>query len=212
MSDTATDRLRQKSGFLSIAETAALGARGVTVFDPHSTLIARHAMLASGVVLWPGTVIEADAAGRVSLAAGVVLFGGARIVARGGEVAIGRDAEIGEDGGFTLRAVGPDVRVLVGDEARLKGGGVLELNTSIGRGAQVLGAIGVQNCRLGDGGSYRDAEPDRRGGVLKGVGVARGLSVPQGHVIQAFGVFAEAPLRRQSYFHPPAAPPPNAAG
>jgi ATP-dependent DNA ligase len=36
MSDTATtDHLRQKSGFLSLAETAALAARGVTVFDPH---------------------------------------------------------------------------------------------------------------------------------------------------------------------------------
>jgi hypothetical protein len=26
--------------------------------------------------------------------------------------------------------------------------------------------------------------------------------VPHGQVIQAFGLFAEAPLRMQSYFHP----------
>jgi len=26
--------------------------------------------------------------------------------------------------------------------------------------------------------------------------------VPRGHVIQAFGLFTEAPLRRQSFFHP----------
>jgi hypothetical protein len=31
--------------------------------------------------------------------------------------------------------------------------------------------------------------------------VARHVEVPQGHVIQAFGLFAEADMRRQSYFH-----------
>jgi hypothetical protein len=55
---------------------------------------------------------------------------------------------------------------------------------------------------LGGGGTYRDPEPDERGGVLKGLGVARNVDVPQGHVIQAFGLFAEAVMRRQSYFHP----------
>jgi hypothetical protein len=28
------------------------------------------------------------------------------------------------------------------------------------------------------------------------------MDVPQGHVIQAFGLFSEGVLRRQTYFHP----------
>ena len=60
----------------------------------------------------------------------------------------------------------------------------------------------MQKCRLGDGGSHAEPDPNRRGGVLKGAGVARGLHVPQGGVIQAFGIFDTASLRRQVEFHP----------
>ena len=38
--------------------------------------------------------------------------------------------------------------------------------------------------------------------MLKGSGVARGIDVPQGYAIQAFGLFSEGVMRRQSYFHP----------
>ncbi len=37
---------------------------------------------------------------------------------------------------------------------------------------------------------------------MKGCGVARNIEVPTGMVIQAFGLFSEAPIRWQSYFHP----------
>jgi hypothetical protein len=39
-------------------------------------------------------------------------------------------------------------------------------------------------------------------GVLKGSGVARGITVPRGHVIQALGLIDAAPMRPQSFFHP----------
>jgi hypothetical protein len=116
-------------------------------------------------------------------------------------VVIGPGAEIGEEGGFTLKASAGDV-IEIGAGARLLGGGSLTLSNRIGRGAQILGPIRCQNCTLGAGGSYRDPEPDERGGVLKGSGVARGIEVPQGHVIQAFGLFVDALMRRQSHFHP----------
>ncbi len=38
--------------------------------------------------------------------------------------------------------------------------------------------------------------------MLKGSGVARGITLAQGLVIQAFGLFADAPVRQQSFFHP----------
>jgi len=121
----------------------------------------------------------------------------------GGMVTVAAEAEIGEEGGFTIKAGAGEI-VEIGDGARLLGGGSLTLSNRIGRGAQILGPIRCQNCTLGDGGTYRDPEPDERGGVLKGSGVARNIDIPQGHVIQAFGLFAEAPVRHQSYFHPKA--------
>jgi hypothetical protein len=155
------------------------------------------------VVLWPNVILQTTTDGRIAVAQGTNLFPGTRIVASGGTVTVGAEAEIGEEGGFTIKASAGDI-IGIGDGARLLGGGSLTLSNRIGRGAQILGPIRCQNCTLGDGGSYRDPDPDMRGGVLKGSGVARNVEVPQGHVIQAFGLFAEAVLRRQSYFHPKA--------
>jgi hypothetical protein len=153
------------------------------------------------VVLWPGTILQILGAGTLAVGSGAVLFPGTRIVADGGAIGIGAGTEIGEEGGFTIKAMAGETTE-VGDGARLLGAGSLGLSNRIGRGAQILGPIRCQSCALGDGDTYRDPDPDRRGGVLKGSGVARGITVPQGQVIQAFGLFAEAPLRPQSYFHP----------
>jgi hypothetical protein len=84
----------------------------------------------------------------------------------------------------------------------LLGGGSLALANTIGDGAQILGPIRCQNCTLGAGGSYRHPVPDERGAVLKGSGMARGVTLAQGLVIQAFGLFGDAAIRQQSFFHP----------
>jgi hypothetical protein len=195
------DSARLDQGFLSIADTAALIGRGVTILDPHSTLVSEGVDLGNGVVLWPGVILQRLDGGKLSIGAGTVLYSGTRIVARDGAIVIGGHVEIGEEGGFTIKADRPVV-IDIGDEARLLGGGSAMLNNSIGRGAQVLGPIRIQDCRLDAGGSYAEPDPDLRGGVLKGCGVARGLHVPRGGVIQAFGVFDAASLRRQLEFHP----------
>jgi carbonic anhydrase/acetyltransferase-like protein (isoleucine patch superfamily) len=195
------DTARQRLGFLSQGETAALSRRGVLLPDPGSVLVSADAVLEEGVVLWPSVILQITGGGRIRIGAGANLFPGTRIVATGGMVVIGSRAEIGEEGGFTVKA-GIGEITEIGAGARLLGGGSLMLSNHIGRGAQILGPIRCQNCRLGGGGTYRDQEPDERGGVLKGSGVARNLEVPQGHVIQAFGLFADAEMQPQSYFHP----------
>ncbi|SMH39748.1 hypothetical protein [Azospirillum agricola] len=198
----AANRARERAGFLSVEAVAALADGGVLVLDPFSTLVSPGVALAAGVTLWPGTTVQATEGGAVSVGGGTRLFPGTRIVAAGGRVGIGADTEIGEEGGFTIRADHPDHVIEIGSHARLLGGGSLALGNHIGDGAQVLGPIRMQSCRLQGGGSHREPDPDRRGGVLKGGGVARGLTVPTGMVIQAFGLFGEAPLRPQSFFHP----------
>ncbi|MBM1173059.1 hypothetical protein [Microvirga arabica] len=195
------DDARRQLGFLSLAETAALAHRGVLIPDPRSALVSADVQLEDGIVLWPNVVLQALDLGRIVIGRGTYLLPGTRIVATGGTITIGAGVEIGEEGGFTIKAGSSEV-IEIGDGARLLGGGSLSHSCRIGRGAQILGPIRCQNCTLGDGGTYRDPEPDERGGVLKGSGVARNVEVPRGHVIQAFGLFSEAPVRRQSYFHP----------
>jgi carbonic anhydrase/acetyltransferase-like protein (isoleucine patch superfamily) len=196
-----SDAARRHLGFLSGAETAALAHRGIVLPAPGSVLVSSHVRLEEGVILWPSVILQAVGDGRIAIGQGTNLFPGTRIVASGGSVTIGAEAEIGEEGGFTVKA-GTGETIEIGDQARLLGGGSLTLCNRIGRGAQILGPIRCQNCVLGDGGSHREPEPDERGGVLKGSGVARHVEVPRGHVIQAFGLFADAVMRRQSYFHP----------
>jgi NDP-sugar pyrophosphorylase family protein len=169
--------------------------------EPQSVLVSRGVALGEAAVLWPSTILQASGGGRIVIGAGVQLFPGTRIVVSDGSVVIGSGAEIGEEGGFTIKAEAGEA-IEIGPGARLLGGGSLTSSNRIGRGAQILGPIRCRDCRLGDGKSYRDSDPDLRGGVLKGSGVARGMDVPQGHVIQAFGLFSEGVLRRQTYFHP----------
>lgn len=197
----ASDSARQRLGFLSLKETIALAHRGVLVPDPGSVLVSPDVQLEAGVVLWPNVILQVSNGGCIAIVRGTNLFSGTRIVATSGSITIGAKAEIGEEGGFTIKANSGEV-IEIGDGARLLGGGSLSRSNRIGRGAQILGPIRCQNCTLGDGGTYRDSEPDERGGVLKGSGVARNLGVPQGHLVQAFGLFAEAVMRRQSHFHP----------
>jgi hypothetical protein len=199
--DRPGDVERARLGFLSQEETIALAGCGVILPAPFSVLVSRQVEFEPDVILWPNTIVQAIDGGHVGIGRGTQLFPGTRIVAEGGSIVIGAQGEIGEEGGFTLKP-GAGEAIEVGDGARLLGGGSLTLSNRIGRGAQILGPIRCQNCILGDGGTYRDPEPDERGGVLKGSGIARGIDVPQGHVIQAFGLFSEGVLRRQSYFHP----------
>ena len=96
---------------------------------------------------------------------------------------------------------GPD-GIAIGENVRLLGGGSLTHANNIGDGAQIIGPIRSQNCILAAGRSYRHPVADERGAVLKGSGVARGITLAQGMVFQAFGLFADASVRQQSFFHP----------
>ena len=198
-----TDAARLQLGFLSLEATVALARRDILIPDPASVLVSPSAKMGKGVILWPGVIVDCSPTSGVHIDHGTALFPGTRIVASGGTVSIGFGVEIGEEGGFTIKAEAGAV-IEIGDGARLLGGGSLTMSNRIGRGAQVLGPIRCRDCRLGDGGDYRHPQPDERGGVLKGSGVAHGVQVDQGHVIQAFGLFSEGIVRRQSYFHPKA--------
>jgi carbonic anhydrase/acetyltransferase-like protein (isoleucine patch superfamily) len=176
----AANRARKALDCLTLEETAAFAH--ISIVDPFSTLIGRRVRFGAGVLLWPGTSL---------------------LTQEGGEIDVGAGAEIGGQGGFTLRA-SLGWRLMVGAGARLSGGGVLSGRSQIGAGAQIIGAIDARDVELAEGGDWRSPDPDLRGAVLKGAGRAFGVSLGRGRVIQAFGMFDAADEKPQSFFHPPA--------
>ncbi len=194
--------IRRNRGFLTVEDTSALSSARVVVLDPFSTLVSQGVTLDPGVTLWPGVVLQTSDGGTIAIGYEAQLYPGARLVASRGRIKVSARAEIGEEGGFTIKAEQQDAVIEIGEGARLIGGGAMTLSNSIGAGAQILGPIRLQNCVLEGGGTHLEPDPDRRGAVLKGSGLARQIFVPTGFVIQAFGLFSEAPVRKQSYFHP----------
>jgi hypothetical protein len=69
-------------------------------------------------------------------------------------------------------------------------------------GTQIIGPIRIQNCNLEAGDSYKEPDPETRGGLLKGFGVARNLTVHQGEVINGQGNFEQSQIEQQSAYHP----------
>ncbi|WP_263091707.1 hypothetical protein [Curtobacterium sp. RIT-PI-V] len=196
------DDARRASGFLTVAEVLDLLPE-VVVLDPRSVLVGADVTLAAGVVLYPGAVLDTRAGGSITVASGARLGPGpVTVVATAARVTIGSGAELGP-GPVTITATGADV--LVGDGARLSGGCLVEGPTELGAGAQVLGTVAVRDAELAAGGDHREPDPDRRAGVVKGVGRVHGVRVGTGEVIVGGGV-PSAPLvvERQRAHHPEA--------
>jgi len=200
--DIRLDAAREGAGFLGIAQVLALADRGVTIFDPLSTLVSRRAQIGAGCVLYPTVIIECDQASACVLGTGNTLLPGTRIVAAGGgRISVGAGSVIGE-GGAQVKANRPDARIEIGDRTRLAGGAEVMGVTTIGTGCQVIGAIMAQSVQLEGGQDWAHPDPDERGAVLKGHGLARGLQLSRGEVINGNGDFSQAPVQRQAAYHP----------
>ncbi|WP_172746111.1 hypothetical protein [Neorhizobium sp. T7_12] len=134
--------VRRKRGFMTVEDTSALSPAGIVVLDPFSTLVSQD------VLLGPGVNLHTSDCGAIAISFDAQLYPGARLLAAKGRITVSARAEIGEEGGFTIKAEQPDAVIEVGEGARLIGGGSLKLNNSIGAGAQILGPIQLQNCVL----------------------------------------------------------------
>lgn len=195
------DAHRRAQGYLGVAELLALPA---VTLDPYSTMISPYAVIGAGTVLYPGVVIACDDRSTCVIGTGNVLWPGTLIIAAGGgSIAIGDGNQLGP-GGVQVKANAPDAHIVIGDDTRLLNGPEIVGRTHIGEGCQVLGAIAVHSVDLAGGRSYTWPDVDQRGAVLKGYGVARGLRLGAGDVINGRGDFATAPVERQLSYHPPA--------
>jgi hypothetical protein len=195
------DEVRRARGLMTLAEIADLVARGNVVFDPFSTLIAATARIGTGNVFHPCVTLEVSPEAELVIGDDNLFHPTTVIGAATGPIRIGSANQFGE-GGFTARANRPGATIVIGDGGRYLGGAAVHGASRLGSGSQFLGAITAEGCELEGGESHRHPDPDRRGGLLKGSGVARDLRVRVGHVIVGSGRFRAEDHEPQRNHHP----------
>ena len=205
MSEAAIDRQRRALGFLTVAETLALAAGGNVVLDPHSILISSAARIGGDNRFYPGVTIEAGTGAAIAIGDGNVFWPDTVIAAASGTIAIGNANQFGPSG-FTASLDGNGGRIEIGSHGRFREGASVSAGCILGDGAQILGPIQAQATILGAGGDYDKPDPNSRGGVLKGSGRARGLTIGRGQVIEGRGHFDRTDIKPQSFYHPRGAP------
>ena len=127
------DSSRRALGFLDLAGLTTLARRGIHILDPFSTLVSPGVEIEAGAVLHTNVRLELTAGGRIRIGAQTRLSAGSHLTARGGLILVGSSAEIGDEGGFSIRAKTGET-IAIGDRVRLTGGGSLSGNCRIGDG------------------------------------------------------------------------------
>jgi acetyltransferase-like isoleucine patch superfamily enzyme len=192
---------RRENGFYAIPELLELKVRGNLILDPFSVLISSSLVIGSNNKFYNGVIIESKNNGTISIGDNNVFWPNSLIMAEYGRVQIGSNNQIG-DGGVSIKANTKDANIIIGDNGRYLNGVQILGCSCLGSGSQVIGNITVQDCYLEEGESFKHNNPDARGGVLKGYGLARKIRVKTGMVINAYGVFKTEEMQKQAFFHP----------
>ena len=194
---------RQKRGFLSVQALVDEICPNNTVLDVNSVLVAEDVAIGNNNIFYPGVVIERQGDGKITIGDDNVFYPGVYVVCSAGEIVIGDANEFGPSG-LTIKSNMPTASISIGSQGRYCDGANIMGKTSLGSGSQVLGNITVQNCRLSDGGNFKEPDPDTRAAVLKGFGLARDITVEKGQVINGAGDFSKASVEWQRAYHPKA--------
>jgi carbonic anhydrase/acetyltransferase-like protein (isoleucine patch superfamily) len=189
--------LRRKHDFLTIEEVVVL-AETNTIFDPFSVLIGVKVKIGIGNCIYPNVTLE-PTDGAIAIGDNNTLHSGLRIVAKSGEVRIGSSNWIGENQALIQCA---KTKIHITDFSRIMNGAIILDDCYLGKGSQVVGNIKMTKCYLGDGESFLEKNPNLRGGVLKGFGMARDVRVNAGSVINGQGTFNISMIEMQETYHP----------
>lgn len=196
------DSQRKARGLLTIEEVLGLRKKDNIILDPFSVLISKETKIGSKNIFYPSVIIEIINNGKISIGDGNTFFPQTNLFAGPGEIIIGDNNQFG-DGGVSIKANQPGAKVTVGNEGRYINGVQIIGNSSLGSGSQIIGGlVTVQDCFIGNGFPYTYPEPEGRGGVIKGFGIARNLSIRQGEVINGAGAFLQEDIKKQSFYHP----------
>jgi len=192
---------RRRAGFLMPEDLLALHGEQNAILDPFSTLVSEGVEIGRDNMLYPGVVLARHGESVLRIGSRNILFPGTLLVAEGGGSLIVGDGNHLGDGGCRMKANRGDARIVVGSHGRYVGGTEVVGRTTLGDGTQVLGAITVQDCVLTGGMPFTAPDPDARGAVLKGFGLARGIRLDVGEVVNGAGSFADCPVERQLSYH-----------
>lgn len=193
--------VHERHGFLPPEELVETVGTQSDILDPYSVLISPNVVIGTGNVLYPNVVIRSDDGAEIHVGNDNIFYPGTYIFGSQAKIVIGSNNEFGV-GGCTIRANMPNAAIVIGDGGRYSGGADIMGVTTLGSGSQVLGAITVQSCDLAPGGTFGEPDPDERAAVLKGMGLARGITLPKGQVINGLGDFAEREVEWQRDYHP----------
>jgi acetyltransferase-like isoleucine patch superfamily enzyme len=197
---SSIDNARTKQKFLPIDELLARHGETNIILDA-SILMSEGVEVGKNNVFYPNVVIEQQGEGKISLGSNNVFYPGTYILSSAGSITVGDGNEFGA-GGCTIKANISDAVISIGDGGRYCDGASIMGRTTLGSGSQVLGNITVQGCTLASGGTFQAPDPDERAAVLKGFGLARGVTLEKGQVVNGAGNFAERPIEWQHDYHP----------
>jgi len=196
------NKQREAQGFLTIKELTTLIKEDNIIFDPFSTLISKEAKIGKNNIFYPSVTIETDNNGIISIGDKNKFFSQTYILANLGEITIGDHNQFGE-GGISIKANQKNSKIIIGNNGRYINHVQIIGTTHLGSGSQIIGGpITVQDCLLKGGLVYTSDDPDKRGGVIKGFGIARDLIISTGEVINGLGSFDSEMIQRQSFYHP----------
>ena len=195
------NELRSANGFLTIDQLIELCNAGNIIFDPFSTLIYKNVKIGFGNVFYPNVIISGTAGNHIKIGSENIFYSNTIVEASAGNVVIGSENQFGE-GGISIKANRAGSRIEIGDQGRYLGGASVFGVTQLQSGSQILGHITVDNCTLESGGSWHEPSSDKRGGLLKGFGIAKNLTIPVGKVINGAGSFNANLIEWQSVYHP----------
>ncbi|MCA9888208.1 MAG: hypothetical protein KC546_07540 [Anaerolineae bacterium] len=194
------ESMRHTLGYLSLSELIDIAKRGNVILDPMSTLISKDVIIGAHNRFYPNVTIESDEGGRISIGNNNVFFSSTHLLAVQGQIEIGNNNIIG-DGGIRIKANIDGAHIKIEDDGRYVNNPEIMGTCHFGNGCQILGNITVQNCVLAGGGSFKSKDPDLRGALLKGYGLARNLHLEQGQVINGRGHFSDDLIELQSAYH-----------
>ena len=177
------DEYRKQYGFYTVDEIISEVALENVVFDPYSLLISKSVHIGKDNIFYSNIVIKSDHDSLIKIGSHNTFFTNTYFVAEnGGVIEVGNE-NIFSGGPISIKANMNQAQIIFNDEGRYDGN------------------INVYSCKLEAGASYKDPDPDHRAGLIKGLGTAKNLVVPQGKVINGWHEFKQEQLEDQSHYH-----------
>lgn len=193
--------VREENGYYTLDEMCETICKNNIVFDVTSVLISKKVTLGSDNTIYPGVIIHADEQSDICIGNSNIFFNNTHLDAEnGGQITIG-NFNIFHDGGISIKCNVKNGRIKFGDHGKYDGRINIFGNCNFGSGSQLLGTINVYDCKLMKGGDFNEPDPDKRAGLLKGMGDARGLVVEMGMVINGRRYFDQDKIEPQSNYH-----------